>query len=1175
VSGQHDPASRPTAVRRAAATARRRTRTALDRLGSHGTSEVRALLASGLFLPWYYALETGREMSAEEAARDFLAKGFAMGFLANPLHDFDATELSPDQIRADLLDGSASTYPVRSLLDDIALVRAAPRSVEHRGGPVGFFLEQAAEGIWLLPVQQRSWPEFEVLRRRQSRALKVIAKSGLFDRTYYELQAGRHFASKRAAMWHFAEVGEGASLSPHPLFERAWYRRRSKTKDPRAFAHFLRTGQTDGAAGPHFDAARYLADHPEAATHPRGPLGHFAATATPETLTPADADVIPAPWGQVLGAVTTAAAAYGEQATLTLRPPRRHADWYVDAGTAAPDAPQGDAGQVCIVSDGRAWDDPDPAALASVVSQTHDNWQLRVAVDDPESLPQTLADAMVEEPRISVVFTAAHTPAERANAVLRGSQEDWFAFWSPRQTWSPELLANLLTAAARTASSSTGDIVVGPEGRPYGPVRGDEGAMWRRPRSLAGMVLSRQTLGDDPFRAEAGVAYQWDFLLRSKHEPTYVPFVGVRLTGEDVDPGPPGTLSTDEHVLRAERLLDWTALRENAPERSTTRTSLLVPTHHDWRYTCQALESAFSTTAADVEAVVVDNGSPRDVTSILAAVFAAEPRVHLHRLPLNTNFSTGSNVAFARSTGATVVFLNNDTEPRQGWLEPLVGALAEPWVLGAQPLLLYPDDTIQTAGTVFYGHGSIPGHLLATFPLDDLRPEVNLRFHAVTAACLAMKADVVARARGFDPAYANGMEDVDLCLRLEAERGDGPADGRFLTVRSSVVVHHESKSPGRFAMSEANRLRFLATWHDRLPDPDIARWRESGFEVAGLRTLRPMPVSGRRTALEPLLRRPSRHVTHGPGSGLPSLRWAIKIAAWGGARGDGWGDVAFARDLAEALRVWGQEVVVDRAGAHQRPESDYLDDVTLTLRGLVRTEPQPGATNVLWVISHPEDVTTSEVRGGYDLVYAASNVWATDATERLGREVRPLLQATNPARFSPDGPAMPHLSTVFVGRTRRVFRPVVRDALAAGADLALFGDGWGEFIDPSLIRAEHLPNDDLPAAYRGARVVLNDHWEDMAALGLFSNRLFDAAATGARVVTDDVPGLEEMFGPSVQVYRSVEDLAELLDTDSARWQPPSVLRENAARIGAQHSFEARARVLLADVLDARGISHGL
>ena len=47
----------------------------------------------------------------------------------------------------------------------------------------------------------------------------------------------------------------------------------------------------------------------------------------------------------------------------------------------------------------------------------------------------------------------------------------------------------------------------------------------------------------------------------------------------------------------------------------------------------------------------------------------------------------------------------------------------------------------------------------------------------------------------------------------------------------------------------------------------------------------------------------------------------------------------------------------------------------------------------------------------------------------------------------------------------------------------------------------------------------------MRADGFVSNRLFDAVASGARVVTDPVDGLAELFGPSVQGYETPDDLA--------------------------------------------------
>ena len=78
------------------------------------------------------------------------------------------------------------------------------------------------------------------------------------------------------------------------------------------------------------------------------------------------------------------------------------------------------------------------------------------------------------------------------------------------------------------------------------------------------------------------------------------------------------------------------------------------------------------------------------------------------------------------------------------------------------------------------------------------------------------------------------------------------------------------------------------------------------------------------------------------------------------------------------------------------------------------------------------------------------------------------------------------------------------------------------------MRARLLANDELPEHYRAAGVVLNDHWDDMRAEGFYSNRLFDAAASGARVVSDHIEGTERLFGGLVRTYRAPEDLVALV-----------------------------------------------
>ncbi|RUQ98023.1 glycosyltransferase [Labedella endophytica] len=615
--------------------------------------------------------------------------------------------------------------------------------------------------------------------------------------------------------------------------------------------------------------------------------------------------------------------------------------------------------------------------------------------------------------------------------------------------------------------------------------------------------------------------------------------------------------------------VDWDAIAGRS--RVDDRVSIVIPTYEDWAMTARAIRSIIAFTPDhDIEIIVVDNGSHRVVSSLLTAMFHDEDRVVLYRVPTNANFANGSNIGFALSTGATTLFLNNDTEATAGWLEPLLARLRQPGVLGVQPLLLYPSGAIQAAGTAFSGLHTLPYHVLAGFPRQDAVASEGVEFRAITAACIAMRADDVQTLRGFDPVYVNGMEDVDLCLRAARDLG-----GSFRVATSSVVYHYESQSPGRFTGSWANRKIFLDRWAEEIRGADEEPYVRAGFEMSGHENISP-EKGGLIRPIRPIVRRPARLVDSGPAAGLPSLRWAIKIASTGTTRGDLWGDTFFADDLAAALRVLGQEVVIDRSGAHARPGSDHIDDVVLNLRGQMPVAPQPGATNLLWIISHPEDVTDEELLAPYDVVYAASAPWAKATTMRIGREVKPLLQATNSDRFHPDvaNGAEKH-GIVFVGRTRRIFRPIVRDALAVGADVEIYGDGWEEFIDPSYVRAEHLDNSELPAMYAGARIVLNDHWDDMAALGFLSNRLFDAAATGALILSDHVGGLVETFGGLARTYKRADQLRKILVEGDDAWPDPEERRRLAQVIADEHSFRTRAVQLLSAVLDAREVPHRL
>ena len=296
------------------------------------------------------------------------------------------------------------------------------------------------------------------------------------------------------------------------------------------------------------------------------------------------------------------------------------------------------------------------------------------------------------------------------------------------------------------------------------------------------------------------------------------------------------------------------------------------------------------------------------------------------------------------------------------------------------------------------------------------------------------------------------------------------------------------------------------------------------------------------------------------------LRWSIKTAAPAGAAGATWGDTHFARGIAAALSRIGQDVTVDAFDARARPTA-YLDDVSLVLRGPQRIDPPPTGRRILWIISHPDEITADEL-DGFDAIFAASIPWANEASIRFGRPVEPLLQCTDATRFRPSGQARtPEI--VFVGTARGIARPAVVGPIAAGIPVDVYGPDWRGYIPGSRIAGTGIPNERLPALYERASVVLNDHWPAMQAAGFISNRPYDVVAAGGRMLSDRVAGIDDYFAGAVRTYTEVDELVGMLQGDlDALFPSDERLLEISARVRRDDSFDSRARRLLEEAVDA-------
>lgn len=779
--------------------------------------------------------------------------------------------------------------------------------------------------------------------------VRRLVRSGVLDRAYYELQTGLRFASDEAAARHLLSRRPGEDFSPHPLFEAEWLLeglRQPAEKLPVAYLLEDAPGVTPGPV-----AAR-LSHSSD------GPLSLLRRAA-------ADGDL-----AALVSAVHGNAAAFAEErAALAPVSPERAARTDPPVGTAARSV-------TVIVPTGR--DSADlRARLVDLAGQVDADWRA-VVVGDTETADDVVSAVGLRD-RVSLV-RADGSPAVRLQAALDRIGEGPVAFLVPGARWRRDVLARGVVRCrgdqyawfSAEVREDRSDVVL----RSANDL--DAGALVERgiDAPLAAVVVDKAHLDEiGGLDVELDAAEDFDLLVRlarggrGLRAGTGVTFVHPERPVRPVATSDPRVW---EKVVVSKHRIDWDDLDRRADERVPGRITVCMPTYEDWSMTRRAVDALLTDSGdVDLEIVVLDNGSRRSVSSVLTALYHDEPRVRIVRSPRNHNFSTGSNLAFARGTGEYALFLNNDTVVAPGALDAMRRRLTEDGsVVGVQPLLRYPDGTVQTAGTFFNGERVMPWHFLAGHPyVDALRADVR-RFSAVTAAALLMRAEDVVALRGFDPMFRNGLEDVDLCLRGNRLR----PDAHFETVLEATVFHHESKSIGRMNASVLNRGLFDVRWRGRYPASDLPRYAAAGLEALHTTAGTPQAFRLLRTS-HPVVVRPPRSVRGSDGRERPGLRWAIKVDTAFDERdstSSGHGDLV--DGIVTALEAAGQEVVVDQRDSHYR-SSDYLDDATITVQGGAAVAPQPGAVSFLWTTTTPARVSEDEAHS-YDFIVSPGEVSA-------------------------------------------------------------------------------------------------------------------------------------------------------------------------------------------------------
>lgn len=1007
-------------------------------------------------------------------------------------------------------------------------------------------------------------------------AATLILGARIFDQEWYEIQVDGKFASTREACLHYLSRGRRVGFTPHPLFLPSWIDENWRTSEVDPLVKYLSDPKLNRNASTHpfFDPAHMNHRMTVAVDRDWGALTTFLTLAGPKTLLPQDPN---SPLFRLDITLASLRNALIEESKMWRS---REVSYAPLRGSSVAPVPSKNLPTILSEFENRqlprpmvsiimpTWNRAEKlrTAIESVQRQSYSDWELIIADDGSVDDTRLAVSEEAGRDQRLVYLDLPHRGVSAArNEALKVARGAYIAFLDSDKEWDPDFLLVMISsmeASSLPAAASACEVQIG------------DRTFFRSVQSTAESLAIGNSIDQtalvvtsDIARLAGGFdeslrrAVDYDLILSISElsEIAQIPFIGVRYSEDDTDPN---RISEAESVAWNFFVADrrkWQRFESTeAPPLVPQRLSVVVDavaTYAEARSVAENIAANRGTQDVEILLTLAGN-SWADVCSMAPLKLSGVTVKFVYQNPAGIR-PLIINDAIRQASGEFILVLHSGQRMFDGSLEALVSNFVASAATVSHPVVLGRSRLIENAGVVYPALGGDPVSLLKDVPLDGLQIQAPL----VTPGApfpLLTRTRAARSIRGLNAKLKALWADVDFSQNL-ASLGNNSV----FVDHNVVVQQSKPTSFDRQAKARADIRMFHELWPQSPGGSDEAISR-TGLQAGGV-----MGFSAASNPNDPALW-PQLNLTRPRVDVLesaPRLRWAIKSAAPADDRALLWGDFHFANSLAKSLRSLGQLVSVDYQENSSRATSG-LDDVVLNLRGL-RDISLPSTTlNLLWVISHPDDVTAAEV-SKYHIAYAASSSWAVAQTEQWGLPIRPLLQCTDSELFYPDfdSEIAEANELLFVGNSRKAYRPAPWNAAKAGLPVQIYGGGWSGLVPDEAIGGEYIPNDELRRYYSSAGITLNDHWPDMRNQGFISNRIFDIVASGGRVLTDDVTGLDDVFGPEVQVFRNPVSLISILKSSNGASAPASDETMAASkRIRQLHSFDARAEELLTDSL---------
>jgi len=241
--------------------------------------------------------------------------------------------------------------------------------------------------------------------------------------------------------------------------------------------------------------------------------------------------------------------------------------------------------------------------------------------------------------------------------------------------------------------------------------------------------------------------------------------------------------------------------------------SIVIPVYNQFDYTYNCIKSIQKQSGDVTYEIIIGDDCSTDFTERINDVVSG---IKVIRNKNNLRFLLNCNNAAKYAKGKYILFLNNDTQVQENWLQPLVDLMKDESIGMVGSKLVYSDGRLQEAGGILWKDGSAWNYGNKMNPED---PEYNYvkEVDYISGAAIMIRADLWKEIGGFDerfvPAY---YEDTDLAFEVRKH------GYKVVYQPLSVVVHFEGvsngtdTSSGQKAYQVTNAKKFYDKWKDVL-----------------------------------------------------------------------------------------------------------------------------------------------------------------------------------------------------------------------------------------------------------------------------------------------------------------------------------------------------------------------